>query len=374
MAEFFVARSVNPDAAVAVSELAKTLPLDHIETLLFFCSVRYDLKLLASALQQFFPEQQRLGCTTAGEISLAGYEEVSIVAIGFNREFFRCQPALIEDLPSFDLARAQQTVDHVLAPFGTVASQQMLALTLLDGLSSQEELVLLHLETALGNIAHLGGSAGDNNQHQQTFVFYQQQFYSNAAIMLLLQTAVPFQVFSGHHLKATAQKFVVTAASADHRTIYELDAEPAAMVYARMVGIEQAELCSTTFALYPLAVKMGQDYYVRSIQRVNDDQSLTFYCAVGLGAVLTRMQAQPMLEHLHNLLAEQAIFGETSLILACDCVLRRQELSSRDQLTIASEYYQQKKIVGFSSYGEHFNGIHVNQTMTGVMFGLAPKV
>lgn len=372
MAEFFVARSVNLDATAAVHELAQQLPLQQIETLLFFCSARYDLATLATALGQVFSSKQLIGCTTAGELSPLGYEDASIVAVGFNWELFRCQSALIEHLSSFDLARAQQTVDQIVAPFGTGPSQQMLALTLLDGLSSQEELVLLHLETALGNIAHFGGSAGDNNQHHQTFVFYQQQFYSNAAVILLLQTAIPFQVFSGHHLQATEQKFVVTAASTDHRTIYELDAEPAALVYSRMVGIDETQLSPATFALFPLAVKVGQDYYIRSIQRVNDDQSLTFYCAVGLGAVLTKMQAQPMLQHLQELLTAQAMSTDTSLILACDCVLRRQELISREHLDMASDFYRQQKIVGFSSYGEHINGIHVNQTVTGVLFGKSP--
>lgn len=369
MKAVFYAVSRQQDADVAAAELAQQLPLTHIECILFFCASHYQLRALEQAFLRYFPTQLLVGCTTAGEISTQGYDEDSITVVGFNKDFFACQAQVIEQLHGFDLLRAQQTIGHLLQALPTDPQAHTLAFTLLDGLSSQEELVLLHLETALGRIPHFGGSAGDNNQLTRTHVYFQQRFYSNAAVVLLIQTRLPFRVFSGHHLQPGQQKCVVTAASDDHRTVLELDAEPAALAYSRIVGRTVAELDASVFALYPLAVKVGQDYYVRSIQRVNADLSLTFYCAVGLGAVLTAMHNQPLLPALQRLFAEHALLGPPVLTLGCDCVLRRRELTALGQLTAVSAFYRAHKVAGFSTYGEHFEGVHINQTFTGVIFG-----
>ena len=41
------------------------------------------------------------------------------------------------------------------------------------------------------------------------------------------------------------------------------------------------------FATHPLVVRLGGAEYVRSIQKANPDGSLSFYCAIDEGLVLT---------------------------------------------------------------------------------------
>ena len=184
----------------------------------------------------------------------------------------------------------------------------------------------------------------------------------------MLHTTLPFEVFSTHHVSALTDKLVVTAATPDMRTVQELNAEPAALAYAAAIGCAVTDLNATVFAMHPLAVKIGKDYYVRSIQRVNPDGSLTFYCAVGLGAVLTTMQPQPILPDLQQRFAdiEQRI-GEPLITIGCDCVLRRLESAERQSLPQASEFFRAHRVFGFNTYGEHFQGVHLNQTFTGVV-------
>ena len=38
-----------------------------------------------------------------------------------------------------------------------------------------------------------------------------------------------------------------------------------------------------------------------------------------------------------------------------------------------SELMIENNVVGFATYGEQFNGMHVNQTFTGVALGSAPR-
>lgn len=59
--------------------------------------------------------------------------------------------------------------------------------------------------------------------------------------------------------------------------------------YARHIGVAVAQLDHRIFAAHPLAVRINEQYYVRAIQQVHDDLSLSFYCAVENGIVLTAM-------------------------------------------------------------------------------------
>jgi hypothetical protein len=358
----------------AADELASQLSHADIGFVLFFCSAEYNLDRLAQALQHVFPNVDLAGCTTAGELTTEGYRQHSISAIGFSRQAFSVGTSLIKALDDYPLPQAQQDLDALILKAKTHSSLagegDFFALTLIDGLSSEEEQVLLTLDAALGRIPHFGGSAGDDIQLANTHVYTQGAFHSSAAIVVLFHTTLPFEVFTTHHMQPLAQKLVVTRADPATRTVYELDAEPAAQAYARLVGEPVAELTPKHFALHPLAVKLGNDHYVRSIQRVNDDLSLTFYCAVGNGIVLTPMTPQPILPDLERRFAdiEQRI-GTPLVTLGCDCFLRRLETEHLGALDDASRFLVAHRVIGFNTYGEHFGGVHLNQTFTGVVIG-----
>lgn len=114
---------------------------------------------------------------------------------------------------------------------------------------------------------------------------------------------------------------------------------------------------------------------MRSIQRVNEDGSLNFYCAVENGIVLTAMQPAPLLEDLNRMLeGVTARVGEPSLMIGCDCFLRRMELEAVGHLDQASALLRRSRVVGFNTYGEQHHGMHVNQTFTGVALGTLPAL
>ncbi len=355
-------------------QLRQQLTYDDLGCVLFFCSAEYDLSLLAEAMNQAFEGVQLLGCTTAGEITAEGYAQGAISAIGFSRQHFAVETCLIRAMDDFSLTQAQSVVESFinkgrvkqLAPI----KGNSFVLTLLDGLSVQEEQVLATLSSALGNIPHFGGSAGDDIHLAHTHVFADGAFHTGAAVVLLFNTDCEFEVFTTHHLSPLSEKLVVTAAERETRRVYELNAEPAAEEYADLIGVPVDELTPEVFALNPLAVKIGDEFYVRSIQKVNTDLSLTFYCAVENGIVLTRMQRGDMLKNLTMQLEKiEAKVGSPQLIIGCDCFLRRLEIEHLDTVQAASALLREHKVVGFNTYGEHIEGMHINQTFTGVVIG-----
>ena len=367
-----VSYDTNPHGAAA--DLHKQFSAIDIQSIIFFCSAEYDLSLLAVAINQAFSDRDVVGCTTAGEITPHGYGQGCITAIGFSASAFAIEAASIECLDDFSLTDAQTLVDqliagcraHEIAPI----KSNTFALTLLDGLSIQEENVLVTLNSALGSIPNFGGSAADDTHLAKTHVFYNGQFHTDAAVVMMVNTAFNFEVFSTHHMRNKQEKLVVTAADADSRCVYELNAEPAAIVYARSIGVSVDALNNEIFALNPIAVKLGDEFFVRSIQQVNPDLSLKFYCAVENGIVLTIMEPGDLAVNLASKLDDiEEKIGIPQLIIGCDCFLRRLECELLGTSDSVSEVLQKNRVIGFNTYGEQMAGMHINQTFTAVAIG-----
>lgn len=369
-----VASSGVRDPEQAAEDLARQLAHDHLGCVLFFCSVEYDLQRLGPALKDAFTDVRVYGCTSAGEITEQGYDRGCISAIGFDTRYFAIDCALIRQLDRFTLQDAQGVIDGLLttcrdARLAPVKGNTF-AITLLDGLSSREELVLATLNAALGTIPQFGGSAGDDERLADTHVYYDGEFHCGAATVMLVNTPLDFRVFSTHHMKPLDEKLVVTRACPESRTVFELNAEPAAEVYARAVGVPIEELDRKVFALRPLGVRVGGNYFIRSIQRVNPDRSLTFYCAVETGIVMVGMAPGSLLDSVRTQIeASERVVGKPLVTIGCDCFLRRLEAELTGQVEEVSAFLKAHRVVGFNTYGEQFNGMHINQTFTGVVIG-----
>jgi hypothetical protein len=116
-----------------------------------------------------------------------------------------------------------------------------------------------------------------------------------------------------------------------------------------------------------VVVKVGGQTYVRSIQKVNADESLTFFCAIDEGIVLTVAQGVDLVRNLEESFAKvEAEIGKPTIVLGCDCILRFIETGQRGIRERVGEVFVAHNVVGFSTYGEQFNAMHVNQTFTGV--------
>lgn len=364
--------STATDPFIASQELYQQLNQENIDFVLFYCSSIYALDTLSQTMEDTFKDIDIVGCTTAGEVTNNGYEQHSIVAIGFSCKYFAISATLIESMEKFDTMNAQSTINSLVEQCQskqlTAIKNNSFLLTLLDGLSSSEEQFLVTLNSAARGFPHFGGSAGDDINLAKTYVYYQGTFFQSSAIVIMVNTTLPFEVFNCNHIKLPTEKLVVTAANADSRTVYELNAEPAALEYAKLLNLDIEDLSPEVFSLNPLAVKVGGHYYIRSIQKVNEvDLSLTFYCAVDVGIVLTAVEMGNIFDPVTQKLNEiSQRYGKPELVLACDCFLRRLEIEQKGLEQQAKSLSHKYKIAGFNTYGEHINGIHLNQTFTGV--------
>lgn len=369
-----VATSSATDVTSVLAEISAALAGETPGFLLAFASSRYDLAALAAGLGRAFPGVPHAGGSTAGEIGLAGLTETSVVVMAFPTAGFDIVSTPLPQTLDLTLEAGQEIVAGLRtaleARHGTLDPDRVFALTLLDGTAGAEERVLAVVQRALDEIPLVGGSCGDDLAFKKTFVMHDGVAETGCGLLLLVHTDHRFKVFKADHFDPTETKLVVTDCDAEARVVRELDADPAAAVYASVTGVEPGSLSPMSFASNPLLVKVGGEYYCRSIQKVNEDQSLSFYCAVDTGIVLTVARPRDMVDSLGATLAElDREVGGLDFVIGFDCVLRRLEAENRQVIRQVSDLMRHWHVVGFNTYGEQFRAMHLNQTFTGVAFG-----
>ncbi|AHB48259.1 hypothetical protein W911_07465 [Hyphomicrobium nitrativorans NL23] len=368
-----VASTAATAVGEAVSELKAALSGDFQHIIAFF-SADYDAAALATALGDAFPQIAVSGCSTAGGIGPEGLMESGVLLIAFPRDGFRIHTGVIEDVGAFSVERASEIVRGLKAQVGlnsdSPIAERVFGVMLVDGLSNAEEPLLAAVHWACGDMQLIGGSAGDGLSFDGTSLIHEGRLLDRAAILMMIESDFPFRIFKTSNFEPTDIKLVVTAADTETRTVHELNAEPAAREYASAIGLMLDDLGPFSFASYPLVVKVGGDYYCRSIRNMNPDGSLSFFCAIDEGLVFTVARPEDMLSATARTLADlDRSLGGVDLVLGFDCVLRRLDAQNRQIRRKMEDLYRSYGVVGFHTYGEQLNAMHLNQTLTGVAFG-----
>ena len=193
----------------------------------------------------------------------------------------------------------------------------------------------------------------------------------DCAVLLLVRTRRRFKLFTIDHFVPSDTQMVVTEADPRSRIVTEINAEPAGREYARLVGLDVDKLTPMIFATYPVVVRVGGRYYVRSIQKVNDDGSLTFFCAIDKGIVLTVAKGTDIIRNLADQLrrdprrdrppgAAHRLRMHPPLPGAGAEAAQGRGRAAVGRATTSS---------ASTTFGEQFQAMHVNQTFTAAAIG-----
>ncbi|MER8472124.1 FIST signal transduction protein [Mesorhizobium sp. M0991] len=350
------------------------MAIDAGFALLFFSQRLIEAVALSEALKTHAPALHYAGCSTAGEITPKGLEEGQILAMLFPSASFSAASTMVENLSSSGMDGITGEVEALRRSLrerlGHERADTTFALCLIDGLSYAEEAVTSAIHWGLDDIPLIGGSAGDDLKFETTRLISNGKVTSDSAIIVLITTEIPFHVFKTDNFVPTDEKLVVTASDPDHRIVREFNATNAAEEYAASVGVVAQMLTPLSFASHPVVVKVGGEFYCRSIQKMHADGSLSFFCAIDDGVVLAVAQPKDMVEATRAALSDVSErLGGIDLILGFDCVLRRLDARNRQVYREISELYKVNNVLGFGTYGEQYRSMHLNQTFTGIAFG-----
>ena len=354
--------------------LRRQLPGEPFAAVLVFFSPDIAPQAFAEALAQHFPGVPVFGCTTAGELGPDGISDGGAVALAFRARDFSIVAKPIVDIDAAALDAVRGGISEMRGQLDETEAgakaHNRFGLLLVDGLCLHEEALVSTIGACLDDIQIVGGSAGDGMNFGSTWVTFDGMARENCAVLLIVSTDLPCRPFKCNSFEPTSTKLVVTEADTERRIVYELNAEPAAREYARIIGVNESELNAYVFAAHPVIVRVGGDFYARSIQRANPDGSLTFFCAIDEGLVLTaagRLDTLGVVEEMFKDTENE--IGEVAVYIGFDCLHRRLDAEQRQIVRDMEDLYRRNRVVGFNTYGEQFDAMHLNQTFSGVAIG-----
>ncbi len=329
----------------------------------------------SSALAERRPEARVLGAIGSAVLGPRGYRSHGISATAFPADA-DVVTASLGDVSRLDFAQGFQAASWLKSELHRISGQpaegeNTFALLLVDGLAQCEERLVASVAQGLGTLNLVGASTGDHFRRLAGRIWYQGRSQDNTAVLVLVRPRRAFQAFSTHHFTPGDQRLLVTRADPARRVVLELNGEPATRAYARAIGQPPEMLTPAVLAARPLAVKVGDSHYVRSVRLVSTDpdEGLVFTCAIDQGIVLRVAHPGDLIADLRDRLHAVATdLGGVASTLAFDCALRHLELEADHLLPTADALLARFTIGGLASYGEQFGRMHLNQTFTGIAF------
>jgi hypothetical protein len=351
-------------------DLITKLRGDDLRLVVVFADWRIESVALARAMHQALPAPI-VGCTTLGVI--AAGNRPSAAAIGFYGDWVRVGIGVATELPTSALAHGRDAVHQAVAALGTSVDaldpSRHVAITLVDGSCGHEEAFCIASAAAAPQIRVIGGSAATEiGSERRSFVWAGGEVYVDAGIVVILETAVPFEAVTSQHMIATEAKTVVTGAAG--RVIDELDGRPAAERLRELVQQLGGVLDEFKPSEYAFARFVDGVPYLRSMTHLEGSR-IHLACGVEPGHVLRLMRPGDLIGRTQQDLAAVAerIGGEISALLAFSCIARHWEAVSRGIDQRLTEVYLRYPTIGCQSFGEQTGMLLVNHTLTGLAIG-----
>jgi len=307
-----------------------------------------------------------VGCSTAGEI-LTGQGSVdgSITAVSFGEDKVEEITVFTVDLNNLD--KCEEDFRAFKTAFVKPAEiEHYVGITLIDGSSLKEEILMDKLGNAAPELVLVGGSAGDGMNFGATYVARNGNVLEHGAVIPLLKMKTKYAVIQTSSYKASDVKFVATKTSPAKRLIHEINGINAVEFYKQIVPAEVYDF--GVFATHPIGIELdGGNAFVRSIQSFTEDGSLMLYCAVDEGTQLCLLKPVDIVEDMDSALTSgiDQVGGSSGGILF-SCILQKIELSTLGKQDEFIKALNGRNLAGFFTYGEHYIA-HMNQTLTGLL-------
>ena len=366
--------SQNRDSALAASELIGQIGDLDATVIVFFASHTHDGAKISRRLRTAYPNAEVIGCTTAGEFSQRGTVNGGVTGLALGSDKVSQSAARLVRYENGGVAQSiRESVEALAVDLGIGSLRdadpaKYVGIVLFDGLSGSEE----EANEILGNLAPMmsfvGGSAGDNLEFKSTRVFANGEETDRGAVLLLIESAVPFTIGKTCSFQPTQHAFRVTRADVANRIVYELDGKPVLQAYAKALGTTVEKL-PDFFMDHPVGLVIDGEPWIRSPQRALPDGGLKFYCNIKQGMKIRIMQSTDLVQDARRAMdeAQKALGMPVAGGLAFNCVLRRLEMDAKNLHNGFLASFKGIQVSGFHTYGETWLG-HINQTLTALWF------
>ncbi|MGH8889893.1 MAG: FIST signal transduction protein [Acidothermaceae bacterium] len=386
-----VGRSTLPDSQAAAAEAVRAAlrrpgdvtaldpaSVGAAKLLVVFCSNRHDLPALLATIDEISGGVPLVGCSTAGEISVDGPTDHSVVIAALGGEGFSVSTRVCAEAGR----RPRVAGAEIAACAADVADRDHKVLMLLiDGFAQGQEEILRGVYGVVGaSVPLVGGCAAEESHLGATTQLYGTQVLHDAAIAVAIGSDAPFGIGIKHGWRKVGDAMVVT--SSHKGWVNTLDDRPALDAYLDRVGApHEAYQDFATFLPYsmnrPLGIRRRSGDEVRGVTGHTNVETRSLHCGgeISQGSLIWCMEgdAQTMLDATDDACREalNAIGDRTPLgFLAFDCSGRRNVLGDEgidDEVARIAKHAAGAPVAGFYSFGEiartrGINGFH-HQTL-----------
>jgi len=291
-------------------------------------------------------------CSTSGEYSMDGYKN-GIIS-GFQYELSDAEVVEILCPPIKSISKLKEAYKKVQN------NQNAFVLLLCDGLSGMEESIITTFYFVDDSFKIIGGSAGDNLQFKETFIFIGSKRVHSVAVFFNMKRRT--SIIKENIYMPSSKRLLVTEADAINRTVKTFNKIPASTEYAKFLNITEAEL-PNHFMNNPLGKIYKDEIFIASPMKVNPDKSITFYCQVMPNTFVEILKPIDPIVQIKNTISSMPF--KPNFVFAVNCILRSLKFQQeslwksidKEILSFCSN------TTGFISYGEQFYKAHANQTM-----------
>ncbi|MBW2525197.1 MAG: FIST C-terminal domain-containing protein [Deltaproteobacteria bacterium] len=352
---------------------------DPAALICFFAGSSLPFPELAQHVHEAFEGARTVGCTTCGELGPSSCTVGAVSALALSPPC-RAGVVLVPDLSEFRFDAGEKALASLARQLGTTVAaiveraREHAFVTLTDGLSGQEEILIAALATYAPGVPLVGGSAADDFRFVETQVAVDGKTAKSGAAIVLLAPGVPFRPFHLHHYETTADSVVVTDAEPERRIIHRIDGRPAIETLTRLMGIDEERLRAdppSELRNQPtvFGIRAADDVFLRSVMDVRGD-ALLMGGAVEEGTVLWPMTPGNIVEVTSSGIAEAiGDLTKPAGMLLFNCGGRMWEATSASIVEELGAAMLPVPAAGFTTYGEQYGPLQVNHTLTGIAFG-----
>lgn len=340
----------------------------------WFASSTYRPEDLAGPIARSFAGVPVIGCSTAGEFTQTGTGTGGLSAVVLPEGIVVRAVSALGHLEADVAAGTDAAVAELESALGVrlrdLDPARHLMFALVDGMHGDEELVTERLGNAAPAMDVVGGSAGDDLAFASTWVAVGEQVSTRGVALLVVESGVPFQVVKTCSFVSTGRRLRITKADVPNRVVLEFDGRPAVEAYATALGLAPEQLQPSTLMAHPVGLMMDGRPWIRSPRTVLEGGGIAFYAQILEGMEVEVMSGTDMVAETRAAMAGavDALGGRSGGAVMFNCILRRLQMDAEGTAGRFVESFGGVPLAGFHTYGETWLG-HVNQTLTGVVFG-----
>lgn len=370
--------SKNLDTKQAVEELYSQLKYKEQPALvIFLASTRYDFELATKEIKKCFPNSIVVGTTTSGEITKQGFIENSIVLTTFICNRTKVKAALIKDAVHFPILEKEK-ISKAAKECGISCEdvnshKNAFAMTFINGNHNIEEMVLSLFYAVIKNeqFQVVGGSAGDDLKFQETLVSLDGEITSTGAVIVFFKTPCAFKIVKENIYYPIGETLVLTDVDIEKRKIRKIDHGNPVDVLANKINVPK-QVLGDKLLEYPLGRVIGDERYICSLKGIDENGMLDSYINVMPNTKLEILKSKNVDETVENTCKEiQEEIKNVQFVFFINCILRTLDLKNMQQCNTVIKTYEKyfPAFCGYSSYGEQFNQLCLNQTVVMVVMG-----